>query len=129
MHLNDLGVVVCAKHRGGMPGEGEEQVHPDREIAGPDAGHLGREAEQALFLVSGMAGGANDDGLAVQRGQFQQPAGGLMVAEIDNHIAASNPGRRIVARVEGGGDDRIHAGGETGDGLAHAAFGTVEEDF
>jgi len=129
VHLHDLGVVVVAQHGGGAAGEREEEVHADGVVARPDAADLSGLGEEVFFLLGGVAGGADDEGLAVLRAEADDLGGGGVEAEVDDDVGRGDAGGEIVALVEGGDDGGAGflGGGEVG--LAHAALGSDDGDL
>jgi hypothetical protein len=74
-----------------------------------------------------VAGGPDDEGLAVTGGQGGDAGGRGVEGEVDYDVDLGDQGRGIVALVDADdGDARRGSGG--GDGLAHPALGAVEED-
>ena len=125
VHLNYLGVVIGSKNGGRPTGEGKQEVYSDGEISRPDARHLSGDFHQVGFLLCGVAGGANDDGLAVRDRLIEQSWSCPVRAEVDDNVGCGQVGRDVVARVERGADGETEFAGGPGDGLAHATFGTI----
>jgi hypothetical protein len=80
------------------------------------------------FLIRGVAGGANDDGLAVSEGLIEQSRSCPVRAEVDDNVSCGQVGRDVVTRVERGADGKTEFAGGPGDGFAHATFGTIEQN-
>ena len=112
----------------GLLGQVKKQVDAHREIARPDAWHPAGKGQEAGFIGGEVTRRADDDGLALFRGEGQEALRGGGCAEIDDHVTTAEAGRRIVADINRGSnaDAKLIRGGDQGS--AHPAAGAIEQD-
>ena len=77
-----------------------------------------------------MAGGSDDERLAVSGAEFGGGRGDIVEAEVDHDVAPRDDGRKVIALVHLADDfDFWNTGSARRKRLAHLAFGAVDDDF
>ena len=87
---------------------------------------MGGDGGPVRFLVTG---GADDDGFAALGAESGDGGGHIVETEIDHGVATVDRGAQIIALIDLAGYLQVGKPGGTGDeGLAHATFGTGDDE-
>ena len=130
MHLDDFQIKIWPQDFRCLASEPKERVHASGIITRPNDGNRGLVLEHLSLFFIRVAGGANDQRLAVLRAQSGAGGGSVVQTEINDGITISNVIGEAVAFVYAYDDiESVHFFSAGNEHLAHPAFGTMNDDL